>query len=61
MGIPFIETSAKQSTNVQEAFLTMAAQIKERLGGSGEGASNDKAGVNLRGHNLSQNNSSGCC
>lgn len=61
MGIPFIETSAKQSTNVQEAFLTMAAQIKERMGGSGQGTANDKAGVNLRGSNLNQNNSNGCC
>lgn len=64
MGISFIETSAKQSTNVQEAFLTMAAQIKERLGGSsgnGDGGK-DKAGVNLSGgQNLSQAGGSGCC
>jgi len=31
LGIPFLETSAKDSTNVEEAFLTMARQIKERL------------------------------
>lgn len=28
--IPFLETSAKNSTNVEFAFLTMANQIKDR-------------------------------
>ena len=32
LGIPFIETSAKNSTNVEQAFMTMAAEIKNRLG-----------------------------
>lgn len=31
LGIPFLETSAKNSTNVEQAFLTMAAEIKNRL------------------------------
>lgn len=30
LGIPFIETSAKDSINVEEAFLTMSAEIKKR-------------------------------
>lgn len=60
MGIPFLETSAKSSTNVEQAFLTMARQIKERMGGSGESGTGDKASVNLRGQNISQG-SSGCC
>lgn len=30
LGIPFLETSAKNSTNVESAFLTMAAEIKKR-------------------------------
>jgi len=30
-GIPFLETSAKNATNVEQAFLTMAKQIKDRL------------------------------
>lgn len=34
LGIPFIETSAKNSTNVEQAFLTMAGQIKGRIGNS---------------------------
>mmetsp|Transcript_41419 Transcript_41419/g.68163 ORF Transcript_41419/g.68163 Transcript_41419/m.68163 type:complete len:206 (+) Transcript_41419:186-803(+) len=29
--IPFLETSAKNATNVEQAFLTMAAQIKNKM------------------------------
>ena len=32
LGIPFLETSAKDATNVEQAFLTMAKQIKDRMG-----------------------------
>lgn len=30
LGIPFLETSAKSATNVEQAFMTMAAGIKNR-------------------------------
>eukprot|EP01029_Cantina_marsupialis_P027993 TRINITY_DN774281_c0_g1_i1.p1 TRINITY_DN774281_c0_g1~~TRINITY_DN774281_c0_g1_i1.p1 ORF type:complete len:202 (+),score=52.48 TRINITY_DN774281_c0_g1_i1:76-681(+) len=30
LGIPFLETSAKKSTNVRNAFITMASEIKEK-------------------------------
>ncbi|XP_033624657.1 ras-related protein ORAB-1 [Asterias rubens] len=30
--IPFLETSAKNATNVEQAFMTMAAEIKNRMG-----------------------------
>ena len=30
LGIPFLETSAKSATNVEQAFVTMAKQIKDR-------------------------------
>lgn len=30
LGIPFLETSAKDSINVEQAFLTMAAEIKKK-------------------------------
>ena len=38
LGISFLETSAKSAQNVEEAFLTMTRQIKERVSrGSGDG------------------------
>jgi len=30
-GIPFLETSAKSATNVEQAFMAMAAEIKARM------------------------------
>jgi len=30
--IPFLETSAKTASNVEQAFMTMAAEIKNRMG-----------------------------
>lgn len=32
LGIPFLETSAKNAHNVEQAFMTMAAEIKSRMG-----------------------------
>eukprot|EP01111_Echinosteliopsis_oligospora_P017835 TRINITY_DN787_c0_g1_i1.p1 TRINITY_DN787_c0_g1~~TRINITY_DN787_c0_g1_i1.p1 ORF type:complete len:204 (-),score=57.43 TRINITY_DN787_c0_g1_i1:171-782(-) len=44
LGIPFMETSAKNSTNVEQAFIKMATEIKNRMqstqptvGGGGKG------------------------
>jgi len=31
LDIPFLETSAKQGSNVEKAFLTMAAEIKNSM------------------------------
>lgn len=33
MGVPFLETSAKNATNVEQAFMTMASEIKKQQGG----------------------------
>ena len=30
VGIPFLETSAKDATNVEQAFMAMSASIKDR-------------------------------
>jgi len=40
LGIPFLETSAKNSTNVEDAFITMATEIQKRV--SSGGPNNDK-------------------
>eukprot|EP00966_Prymnesium_polylepis_P001612 37313-Prymnesium_polylepis.1 len=31
LAIPFLETSAKSATNVEQAFMTMASEIKNRM------------------------------
>ncbi|CAH2075677.1 unnamed protein product [Thlaspi arvense] len=59
IGIPFMETSAKNSTNVEQAFMAMAADIKNRMA-SQPGMNNAKPPtVNIRGQPVNQR--SGCC
>lgn len=62
IGIPFIETSALDSSNVEEAFLIMTKQIKESVAKQQKdnGRSDDKANVNLKGQSLTGSNG-GCC
>lgn len=56
LGIPFIETSAKSSKNVEEAFLTMAGElIRQR---DSRGGSNESIGIDLNGE---KKVSGGCC
>ena len=61
LGIPFIETSAKTATNVEQAFMTMAAEIKKRLNspsaGVGVGGQSIQPGVNLQ----ANASGGGCC
>lgn len=61
-----METSAKQSTNVELAFLTMAAEIKNRIGpqdGQGGSGSTDGVGkVTIDSKSSSDTSGgSGCC
>ncbi|KAI8848704.1 GTP-binding protein ypt1 [Chytridium lagenaria] len=59
--IPFLETSAKNSSNVEQAFLTMAKQIKDRMGANTAAAPN-KASVKVgQGTAVQQQSSGGCC
>lgn len=59
LGIEFIETSAKNATNVEKAFLMMASQIKSRYKPAVTGGANAN-GVNLQGQSVN-NKSGGCC
>jgi len=48
LGVPFLETSAKNATNVEEAFLTMAGELI-RLREASAGAAPAKGGIKLSG------------
>ena len=59
LGIPFLETSAKNASNVEQAFLTMARQIKERMGTT---TINNKPTVQVgQGQGVNQGSAGGCC
>lgn len=60
LGIKFLETSAKTAENVEEAFLTMAAEIKAST--SVQIAKNSASGtVNVSSKDEDVKTSSGCC
>ena len=61
LGIEFLETSAKTATNVEQAFLTMASQIKARMKTQPSAAAGgaNKGGVSLR--SKAVNEKSSCC
>jgi Ras-related protein Rab-1A len=58
LGIEFLETSAKTSTNVEQAFLTMASQIKARMKTQPTAAQGGKS-LPLSGEKIKSNG--GCC
>jgi len=60
LNIPFLETSAKNATNVEQAFLTMAKQIKDRMGSTTTPSGPGKGSVNP-GKTVEQQPSGGCC
>lgn len=60
--IPFLETSAKNSTNVEQAFLTMAKQIKDKMGSTIQQQQQQKSTVRVgQGAAIEQKQNSGCC
>ena len=61
LGIPFLETSAKNANNVEQAFLTMARQIKERMGSNSAANNNTKPTVPIGGNSVSTENTNKCC
>ena len=56
LDIPFLETSAKNATNVEQTFMTMVAEIKNRVGPPA--AQPGDAGVRL---SNSKSLGGGCC
>lgn len=61
LGIPFLETSAKNATNVEQAFMTMAAEIKNRVGPPSSAAESAAKPVKIDSGASVDNNKSGCC
>lgn len=60
LGIPSLETSAKNATNVEQAFLTMASEIKNRMGPSPAGIDN-KSNVKINSSTPVKQSGGGCC
>lgn len=62
LAIPFLETSAKNATNVEQAFMTMAAEIKNRMGPpSGANASGANVKISSSSPVQGSSSSTGCC
>uniref|UniRef100_A0A669BM73 Ras-related protein Rab-1A n=3 Tax=Pseudocrenilabrinae TaxID=318546 RepID=A0A669BM73_ORENI len=60
LGIPFLETSAKSATNVEQAFMTMAAEIKKRMGPGATAGAAEKSNVKIQSKPVNTS-SGGCC
>lgn len=58
LNIEFVETSAKNSTNVEKAFMAMSAQIKSKMKTQ---PTNEKKGAKLSPGAQVGGNKGGCC
>ncbi|KAL2892585.1 Ras-related protein RABD2a [Bienertia sinuspersici] len=58
IGIPFMETSAKDATNVEQAFMAMTGSIKSRMASQPTNSTRPPT-VQIRGQPVAQK--SGCC
>ena len=60
LAIPFLETSAKSATNVEQAFMTMASEIKNRMATAPSGGKKENISVG-KSVSATGKSSSGCC
>ena len=60
VNIPFLETSAKNATNVEDAFMTMAGEIKKRMATAPAMEQGNKSKITVSGKTESVK-SGGCC
>ncbi|KAF9905673.1 GTP-binding protein of the rab [Lobosporangium transversale] len=61
LSISFLETSAKSATNVEQAFMTMAKQIKDRMGTTTVAPATNKNIKVGSGQQLPAQSGGGCC
>ena len=61
LGIAFLETSAKNATNVEKAFMTMADQIKKRMGSAPAGGAKGTEKVSIKAGQDIGAKKGGCC
>ena len=62
LSIPFLEASAKNKTNVQQAFITMAEEIKHRIAHSETEPRSSMGTVEFSDSiSVQKSNRSGCC
>ncbi|KAJ9190295.1 hypothetical protein P3X46_001514 [Hevea brasiliensis] len=62
IGIPFLEASAKNATNVEDAFMTMSADIKKRMASQPTASAVRPSTVPIRGKPVNQSsNTNTCC
>ncbi len=59
MGMDYIETSAKNSTNVDEAFMMLTRQINERM--KREAVSDENRGIKLTAPSERKQDNGGVC
>ncbi|KAJ7951664.1 Ras-related GTP-binding protein [Quillaja saponaria] len=59
IGIPFLETSAKDAINVELAFMNMASVLKDRMATKPARSPHKSTTVQMHGHPISQKTS--CC